>query len=112
MAGPSPRRRGFGLAGGPSPAMTRANNHRHSGRREAAIRNPFLQEFKRLHGFRVQPQGLPRNDERDDGGEIPGAMLAHRPGMTSKQPYFFTSGQSLCASGFAASSGAIVAISL
>jgi hypothetical protein len=58
------------------------------------------------------PAGCSGMTKETDGGEIPGTMLAHRPGITSRQPYFFTSGQSLCASGFAASSGAIVATSL
>jgi hypothetical protein len=44
--------------------------------------------------------------------EIPDMVLAHHSGMTVFGRYFFSSGQSLVASGLAASSGAIVAICL
>jgi hypothetical protein len=36
--------------------------NRHSGRREAAIRNPFLRTFQPLDGFRACAFGASRND--------------------------------------------------
>jgi hypothetical protein len=37
---------------------------RHSGQREAAIRNPSLLAFRRRHGFRARIFDAPRNDRR------------------------------------------------